>query len=80
MDSNDPGCAWVVAGAAGALMLLALQALRPPTQPTQPRVVCPSVREAVEATVAAHAQATASAYGTRDAAWADRAATQDAGR
>ena len=55
-------------------------ALNTPTQPTQPRVVCPSVAESVDATVAALAQATAETHATRDAAWTDRAATQDAER
>ena len=83
MDSNDPAGV-MVAFAVGVMVALVFSILGPilaldtPTQPTQPRVVCPSVAESVDATVAALAQATAETHATRDAAWTDRAATQDA--
>jgi len=81
-DATAPVFALAVFGLISLVLSIfgPILALDTPTQPTQPHVVCPSVREAVEATVAAHARETASAYGTRDAAWADRAATQDARR
>lgn len=79
MDSNAgaPILALALIGLIGLVLSIFGPILALDT-PTQPRVVCPSVRESVDATVAALAQATAESYATRDAAWADHAATQDA--